>query len=369
MLASNLLNGNLIGDYFPTATVISWVALLCLVLAAVLHPAVRERLTRQPWLVSLATVAVLVVLGEGLARAWALAEPETEGFPTYRADIWAGRFVRTNALGFRDRDHDPSLKEHRLLVIGDSYAFGVGIKSPADRLGERLAGALDTATGSAWESYNGGVPDRNTLEETQVLRQLLPTHPDVVVLLYVFNDMDYLVPITPRPAFLEAPTGILARIRPTRLLFLNSFLYQELFVRWRHIRVAFSKGGDEHDPYSDSTLVARHLEDVCAFVRLAASRGAVVGVVPFDVATQLSAFFRRRMATFTREAERAGIPVWSIDSAFAGHSYASLVVNSLDGHPSALANHLAAGALLRRLLPLVSGTVPIQKPACRSTGS
>jgi hypothetical protein len=366
-LASNILEGNLIGTDVPAAALLSWLALGIFVAALLLHPAVRSGLLRHGWALSLATMLVVAVLGEGVARCWAVASPISEGFPTYRRLMWVRRYVHLNHAGFRDVDHDPASPSRRLLLIGDSYAYGWGMNSTTDRLGERLVGALDSATREPWELYNVSLSALDTRQEIGILRGLPPLHPAVVIVLYVFNDLEYLSPITPRTTLADAPRGILGRLSPVRVLFNNSFLYQELYLRFRHVEFLLARNSPPHDPYADSALVARHLEDICSLVRLAGKDGAQVGIVPFDMSTAFSPASHTRVTTFIRQAVGAGIPVWPIDSALAGRPYASLVVNMLDGHANALANRLAAQALLLQILPLVTRASAPPTPTCRAS--
>jgi len=56
--------------------------------------------------VSLAAVAALALLGEGVVRLRAVIAPSTQGFSSYTSQLWGRRFARPNRLGFRDREHD-----------------------------------------------------------------------------------------------------------------------------------------------------------------------------------------------------------------------------------------------------------------------
>jgi hypothetical protein len=363
--AGDVLNGNLIGFEAPAATLIGWVALALGTGAVLSHPRVVSLLKRKPFLVSLVSLLVLGVVGEGLVRCWTVIDPEVQAFPTHRTEMWLKRYAQLNAAGFRQGGRSGSGATRQLLVLGDSYAFGWGIERTRERMGEIVAGALDTATGTRWDAYNVSRPDLDTRQEIDLLSTTAGVHPDVALIVYVFNDIEYLEPMTQRLSITEAPSGLLDRLNPQRMLFANSFLAQELYVRGRHASLVLAGRGTAQDPYADSTKVASHLKDVCRLVRATAASGALTALVPLDIAPVLSPRYQARMDNFVRQARAAGIPVLRVDSAFAGHSFADLAVNTLDAHPNELANRLAAQAVSGQLVPMLWGVVRAKPVTCR----
>ncbi|MCH8966818.1 MAG: SGNH/GDSL hydrolase family protein, partial [Planctomycetes bacterium] len=198
--AARLLDGNLVGSSAPLAAVLEWLTMVAF-LGVAMNMVIEHRHAR--WInltLPLLSVATLLTLAEGGARLRAIILPATQGFPTYSGDLWTRRFVHLNQLGFRDTDHVAGRRDgaRRLLVVGDSYAFGAGIRRTADRFGERLVIGLTSASGETWQSVNASRGDSHTLDEIEFLRRSLPYEPDVVILLYVFNDIDYLRPVTVR---------------------------------------------------------------------------------------------------------------------------------------------------------------------------
>lgn len=165
-----------------------------------------------------ASLTALVVVLEGGARLKAFVWPETHGFPTHSEALWWSRFVEFNRMGFRDVDHaTESGGRPRLAVIGDSYALGWGIR------------------------------------------------PDLVVLVYVFNDIDYLRPVTRRSILAPSSNSLASTLHPGRVLFINSYMFQELYVRLRQMSFRLAEP-EADDTYSDSALLARHLDDLSGFV-------------------------------------------------------------------------------------------------------
>ena len=346
--AASLLDFNLVGSVAPAAVLLGWLA-MALATAGIVG-VVRHRIS-PTWINPfVATVSVCCVLlaGEGVARIKAIAAPETQGFPTYSGELWARRDVRLNRAGFRDIEHSLHKPQwvRRVLIIGDSFAFGWGIPQVTDRLGEQVVLRLTRHTGDPWETLNASTGDTHTLHHIEFARRMLPYDPDVVILLYVFNDIDYLRPVTARDSLAEAPRGWWGRVQPLRVLFKNSYLVQEIYVRLRLVRLrARSNSGDAADPYSDTTAVRKHLADLTRFVTLSRSRGAIVAIVPFDIGVAQEPRLQERYRTFVERAHRAGLPVWSLAGVFEGREFRSLTVNRLDGHPNTFANELVAEAI------------------------
>jgi hypothetical protein len=353
-LAARIVDGNVVGSSIPAGAALEGVSILLLFLAlcAVLWT-YRSRSWANLGLLGW-TLVLTAVVGESWCRVSAVIHPSTTGVPSYSSDLWYRRYVRRNLNGWRDADHSIDA-EHgvpRLLVIGDSYAFGAGIRNMQDRFGEQLANDVARLSNVTWESINVSRGDSHTLDEIGFLRYGLRYHPSAVVLVYVFNDLDYLVPITSRPAVFERPKGLTARLSPVRLAYWNSYFFQAIYAR---VRLAAARWRDRRafDPqaaYDDSTLVARHMQDLKRLWKLAVDHGCIFGIVPFNVDVVADSLDRARYERFVTEARRSGLPIWDVSGAFEGCTLSQLAVNRLDSHPNELAHRLAADAVAPLLL-------------------
>ncbi|MYD85400.1 MAG: SGNH/GDSL hydrolase family protein, partial [Acidobacteria bacterium] len=102
-----------------------------------------------------------------------------------------GHLVENNRLGFRERDFD-SLKPpgtYRVMVLGDSFTWGVGL-APDERytaVAERL---LNSASADrVFEVLNFGVPGIPTTTERDILDQYRAVvDPDRIVVGFCIND-------------------------------------------------------------------------------------------------------------------------------------------------------------------------------------
>lgn len=101
--------------------------------------------------------------------------------------------VRINSWGMRDREVAAKTPgEFRVLVIGDSFPFGVGV--PIERsVPYQLEQLLNSAAGPGrtYRTLNMGVPSYNTLQELIQLREVgLSLEPDLAVLIFSWNDIE-----------------------------------------------------------------------------------------------------------------------------------------------------------------------------------
>lgn len=340
---------NALGSSLPFSTVTYWIAFAALVLGFAGSFVGKGQMTStrsREIAFAVWCVAVVLVLSEGILRFRYVIAPETQGFPTYATDLWKRKHVKLNSTGFRDSEHPVGSVQqnvHRLLVVGDSYAFGWGLKQIEDRFGEQLVGKLTVLMGKKWESLNASRGDTHTLDHLEFLRHMLPFNPEIVILLYVFNDIDYLRSVTPRRGQSETPQSVVERLHPVRVLFKNFFLFQEAYVR---ARLHFYSSQYSDDPYEDMGAMNVHMNDISRFVSIAGEAGASVAVVPFEIGVIENEGIRSRYDKFVRRCVDHGIPVWPIKTdAFAGYDIQQLSVNVLDRHPNELANRLAAQAV------------------------
>jgi hypothetical protein len=343
-----ILELDLFGSQYPPAVGLDWLSMLSLAWAAALFAWSRWR-GRHPQRVALAiSLGFVLLLGEGLARIWSVTWPATQGFPTASDQLWLRRHVETNREGFRDREHELAKPSgtRRVVVIGDSYTFGVGIERPEDRLSDLLAASVGGPDLGRVEVLNAGLPYSHTLQHIEFLERTLAYAPDLVLLLYVFNDIEYLQSGTRPTAVTGSPASIVDRLNPMRALFKNSYLYQQLYLRFRHLYWRFSPGAVlPPDPYESPEVLSRHLLDLARFVDVARSAGAAARIVPFNLKVLLPGD-RERIEAFIQRMLAADLPVWPAADAFQGAAYDELIVNAMDHHPNERANRALAAALL-----------------------
>lgn len=342
---------NLFGSSYPLAALLLWGALLVVTvgLAETIIP--RGRTSRAGAIVLAVWVTVMfLLLIEGSIRVFAIVAPESQGYPTYTTALWSRKFVSLSTAGFRDAEHSRKRpdKNPKLLVVGDSLAFGWGLNRLEDRFGEQLAQQLTHRTGATWTALNASRGDTHTLTHIEFLKAMQAHQPEVTLLLYAFNDIDYLAQVTPREGQSEPASSLFARINPIRILFQNSFLFQEVYVRLRLI--TYRHSSEDNDPYENAMLLNEHFHDLARFVSIASISSRVVAIVPFNIGVAGSTSVHSNYNRFVMAAIAHGLPIWPAgQEVFGGHAYEDLVVNGLDSHPNELAHRLLADNIADRM--------------------
>ena len=135
----------------------------------------------------------LLVLDAALLLGLALALKRTIGGPPDRYTLSTAEFrfrVSLNSHGYRDDEFVKQKPEGslRILLIGDSYVFGVTEKS--DVIDTRLERLLGHTAGKPCEVFSLGLPGLGPQEYWQIFCQFVSYEPDaIVVVLYIDNDI------------------------------------------------------------------------------------------------------------------------------------------------------------------------------------
>jgi lysophospholipase L1-like esterase len=285
--------------------------------------------------------------------------------PGFRGDF-AGACVSINSMGLRGEEI-PRRKppgEFRILILGDSVAFGQGV-AQGDVFPSRLQSLLQADAGPrTYRVINAGVPGFNTQNERDYLlhagEQL---QPDAIVVLYVDNDADPQlfvgfsddgVPLTADGPF----------TRQDWIGHVSAFLYRHsslyTFIR-RTLLMARAGRSDDNaynrqagDRFSDVNPGFAASKDALADMQ----RWSLAHRVPFVVAVfsrlPLEAADAYRDAVVT-SCQHAQIPVVVVPLISAGERLQGLII-PWDGHPNARAHARIAERVRDALSAL--GTTP-----------
>ena len=351
-----LLSLDLLGSGVPAASLLEWSG--GVVAMAGVAVVVWSALVRRSLALALLVMTPLVFLaaGEGVARWAAAYRPRPAEIPTVADARWTDRYVRLNSDGFRDRRHALSVaaRTSRVLVVGGTDAFGAGIEEIRDRFAEQLASRLEPATDRLWEPVVAARRWAATPDQMGALAAGLRYDPDVVLILYSFEDASYLAPSEKRHSPLAGVSGWRDRLDPGYLLFLNSVLFQELYLRLEPWIREHTRTAPPADPYATPALLEEHLSDLGELVAAAMDTGRVVAIIPVDVEIGADAARRNRYRAFLTSADSAGLPVWRVEQAFRGQQAAALIVDSHFRHPNASANASMAEVVATRLKGVVA---------------
>lgn len=94
--------------------------------------------------------------------------------------------VNISKEGFRtDRLYGEPTGKPRMLVLGDSFAWGYGVESQ-----ERFSEQVEDMSGGMWEVINAGVYGYSTTQEILLFRRLAPKYrPDLTVVVFGLDDL------------------------------------------------------------------------------------------------------------------------------------------------------------------------------------
>ncbi len=270
---------------------------------------------------------------------------------------WIERHVRQNEMGFRGRMLEPESTrkpgEIRILVLGDSVAYGQGIKREEDRFSDLLEKKLRESAVDA-KVYNVSRPGWNTEDERNNLDNLvhrLGIRFDLVILAYVMND--YFFEDDYSEGYMRAvlrmtypPPAVEAVI--TRSLFL-SFLYHRL-VSFRdpflnnYDRMAFELF---FKPYMWKRQVAK-LDMIRKICKDSSSRLVVV-TFPLNFRSWDKYEFAPVHRTLDAYWKKAGILNIDLLEDFKKYPVEQLWVGKYDSHPNEQANRFTAERIYREV--------------------
>ena len=265
--------------------------------------------------------------------------------------------VRFNAAGMRDREHvvakPPGTR--RVLVLGDSVAAGLGV-AWEDTFVHRLEDELNARSPARpIEVIAGAVPGWNTVAERRYFfAEGIGFEPDAVVLVYVSNDNEVLLPWAPGPSLpwrmrvwqwltdrsrlVEAATFTYRRYRPRPV---DSDSWQMLHA----MKTAReSRGRESHafEPDDRGWLASR--DALADIARETHARGIPFVIVLYDIGGPDAPTVLLRLREFSAS---SGVPVVDSLPWFAGRPAVQWLNASL--HPNPEGHAVLADGIAREL--------------------
>ena len=265
---------------------------------------------------------------------------------------------RYNELRFRDvapASKPPGI--HRVVVVGDSFAEGQGVKEQ-HTLARVLEDLLEDPSSGQFEVHNCGRRGLDLPRLMESFEGALVYEPDLVVYALVLNDAvrppafqarqsyvnDWILDRERLPDETTAPPGLF-RLRTFDLVAdrVGAWRVGQETTRW--YRDMWGEGNPEGWPRTQELI--RDME------RRSNRQGArfVVAIWPLFVGLEGPYPFSAAHETIAEFCLGAGIPVLDLLPVFRGQRSSGLWVHPVDRHPNELAHRMAAEALA----PLVSG--------------
>jgi len=319
--------------------VVAVIAVIGFSLIALIVQKRRLRLRRlaSGLLVSYCTVLGALGAGELFFRCCYAESNTIIGLSTQN---WLNRYWQTNSLGYRDREWTaPDLQgKTTIIVTGDSFTAGWGIENPVDRFSDVLASHL----GDGYAVINLGVYGAATPEELDSLKNYPLKTPDVVIMQYFLNDIDYaLLRVGMQPKAAPIPDW-------ARESYLGNYLFMH-FVWSTSLDPGGDRGGwdQQYAAYDNPTFWNIHRQEIEDYIDYVDSIHARLIVVIFpnlqDPVGSI-AYVDRVAQVFE---ERGHHDILKLYDAVASWNPSDVVVSSRDAHPSVAFSHYVGDTLYK----------------------
>lgn len=320
--------------------------------------------------VILTTCTMLLIVGEYGFRYYYKDVTTTGDNRSYFANKW-NKTVRYNRFNFRERDFhvEKSQNIYRIAVIGDSLTFGQGINEE-DRFSNLLEKRLNSQNQNInieYEVLNFGRPGAETIDHINFLNDfVLPTKPDFILLQWYINDVldpqDKKKKKKNERSLLGVPKAIgvfYNRLRYNSVLF---YLLNKQLTQFK--RLVSSKLSTSFRSF-DETMLA-HFGDLNStdsikarsalekFVQITKQNNIPIGMVLFSdsyfrPSSELD-FLLTRLLDFCRNEKLICVDMRQPLAPYQGN--VKLWASTLDPHPSAFANRIAADQIFAQFSPI-----------------
>ncbi len=269
-------------------------------------------------------------------------------------DKWLERHVIYNNYFTRDRNFERKKKEGtvRIGVIGDSIAFGYGIKDVNNRFSNILEKKLKDA-GYNVEVYNLGKSGFDTPDEIEEYnKSFKQLNFDIIVWEYFLNDAE------PKGKSNGTKVLLKERAKGKIITFLSDRSYFFDYIYWR-LAAKYEKTFRElrnvdMAAYHDGDNFLSHKKDVTDFIAQLKNenRKIVVIVFPFMY------FFPNYPATDINQKmdnifKENGAELIDLLGDLKGKNAKDLIVSQFDYHPNESVQRLAADRLYEKIVPLL----------------
>ncbi|UFH56411.1 SGNH/GDSL hydrolase family protein [Spirosoma sp. KNUC1025] len=294
----------------------------------------------------------IVLLLVALEIGFMFIAQSQEGGLTMASHIWFERYWPPMTGDYRDTPKTDTLGKKKVLLVGDSFTAGHGLKSPDERFGNVLGAKLGD---KQYVTYNLGISGSDSRDEFKRLTKF-GVKPDVLVLQYFPNDIEKvahdhgLVPASFTP-YSDIP-------RAFQSLFIKSYLFNYLYWQFPHGNFA-PFDNYARTAYGTPAIINDHLSDLNQFVEYAKANNARLYVVLFPFVHDLkkSAEYTKPVVDFF---QKNNVPVLEVGKLIGDIDVKDRVVGRNDGHASPLVNERVGEALFKLMQ---SGSGVAQAPS------
>ncbi|MDM8528994.1 SGNH/GDSL hydrolase family protein [Anaerolineales bacterium HSG24] len=285
----------------------------------------------------------------GLELYFNLFYAESDSYKTLARQNWRDRYYEGTFNSFRYRDQewtDENIAgKTKVMVVGDSFVEGFGIKYTQDRFPDLLGEKL----GSDYVVFNLGKRGAGTRKEIKAMQEY-PYQADILVWTYFVNDIDDLS----RELDIKGPQNVPPVPENLKSWVDNSYAFN--FAFWRIYRLQQSKRVDERwqwrlSAFNDPIVGEIHQQDLLSIHEMTIAQHIPMIVVVFPDLVQIEesqAIAKPIISLF----ETHNVPVLDVAPLLKGIAPNERIVSWVDPHPNELTHGKVAEALYQLFIDL-----------------
>ncbi len=291
--------------------------------------------------VSVFGVILVLILLEGVF----MFHKQTHRFNgTLGSRAWFLSNWKLNAEGYRDTEYDSTdIKgKKKVMVLGDSFVAGHGVKDPEDRFSNRLQRLLPE---DKYKVFNLGVGGSDVFDENQRIREF-PYQPDLLIISWYPNDIEddgQKAGLTLQHARSYHDLWL-----PFRYVARRSYLWNYVYWQFAHPDELSDYFGFIKQCFTFYMAKRAHFAQLERLTHYGDSLQIPMAAVVFPFLENMpgSDFATEPITGFF---EGKGIPVLDVRSMAKDEAVEDLLVNQNDPHPSEKLHEMVADSLFEML--------------------
>ncbi len=271
---------------------------------------------------------------------------ETDAFGmSLPARRWFALHTRLNEMGCRDKEWsvDKSDGIPRIAFVGDSFAYGWGIKDVANRFTDIIQARFDKKQPHHTEVMNVAKPGWGTEKQINPIEDMIDRyHVDEIVLCYVPNDIERLLPTSQEFNPTKPPNSGFFNLDSSCLV---DYLYRRVWLpRIPTVRVYHDWLANGYSDPEIWNLQQQQLESIAHYCRQHDVTLRVV-LLPFIKTGGQKYDAPSLHSALTNFFNDINVDVLDLLPEISNVDSQSLVVNKLDAHPNEKAHAIFAEAI------------------------
>jgi len=294
-------------------------------------------------LIFLSLIGITALAAESYIRFTVV---ETDAFGvSLPARRWFALYTKLNDMGCRDKNWSVNKPDgvRRIAFVGDSFAYGWGIKNVNDRFPDIIQSRFNKKRPHQAEVMNVAKPGWGTQKQIEPIKDMIDRYNvDEIVLCYVPNDIEKLLPTKQDFNPTKPPTSGFFNLDSSCLM---DYLYRRIWLpRIPTVRVY-------HDwlaiGYADPKIWGFQQQQLESIIQRCRDRDITLRVVllPFIMTTGQkydAVALHRSLDNFFKA---MGVDVLDLLPAISNIDRKTLIVNQLDSHPNEKAHAIFAEAI------------------------